>query len=103
MEDLQHVIRTRVEKWKTQLLDMGMRNRLLNYRETKRSSLKIDIPEFEALYQRLLNLDSEEYFTFRCPKDIREVDLFGVCQEFCVNFFRNLYHTSTLIRSYDHL
>ena len=27
----------------------------------------------------------------------------GVCQEFCVNFFRNLYHTSTLIRSYDHL
>lgn len=26
-----------------------------------------------------------------------------VCQEFCVNFFRNLYHTSTLIRSYDHL
>ena len=54
MEDLQHVIRTRVEKWKTQLLDMGMRNRLLNYRETKRSSLKIDIPEFEALYQRLL-------------------------------------------------
>ena len=60
MEDLQHVIRTRVEKWKTQLLDMGMRNRLLNYRETKRSSLKIDIPEFEALYQRLLNLDSGE-------------------------------------------
>ena len=27
----------------------------------------------------------------------------GVCQEFCVNFFRNLYHTSTLIYSYDHL
>lgn len=30
-------------------------------------------------------------------------NLSRVCQEFCVNFFRNLYHTSTLIRSYDHL
>ena len=30
MEDLQCVIRTRVEKWKTKLLDSGMRNRLLN-------------------------------------------------------------------------
>lgn len=34
--------------------------------------------------------------------NICDTDLW-VCQEFCVNFFRNLYHTSTLIRSYDHL
>ncbi|WP_196599317.1 DUF4011 domain-containing protein [Pectinatus frisingensis] len=75
MEDLQYVIRTRIEKWKTKLLDMGMRNRLLNYRETKRSSLKIDVPEFDALYQKLLNMDNDECFTFRCIKNIQEADL----------------------------
>ena len=76
LENLQQIIKNRVEKWKTQLLDMGMRNRLLNYRETKRSSLKINVPQFDAMYQKLLNFDSDECFTFRCPKDIREVDLF---------------------------
>ena len=34
-------IEQKIEKWKNKLLDLGKKNRLLNYRETKRSSLQI--------------------------------------------------------------
>lgn len=74
MENLQHIMYTKIEKWKTKLLDMGMRNRLLNYHETKRSSLKIDTPKFNTLYEKLVNLDNNKYFTFRCLKNIQEID-----------------------------
>ena len=41
---------TKIEVWKTKLLDLGKRNRLLNYRETKRSSLSIQFPLCSDLY-----------------------------------------------------
>ncbi len=34
----------KVEIWKNKLLDLGKRNRLINYRETKRSTLSIKTP-----------------------------------------------------------
>lgn len=74
MDDLQSKIKSRVEKWKTRLLDMGMRNRLLNYRETKRSNLNIVDPDFDVLYKKLLNMEHGKCFTFACPQDIREID-----------------------------
>lgn len=40
----------KIETWKNKLLDLGKRNRLLNYRETKRSSLKIHNPQCFELY-----------------------------------------------------
>lgn len=43
-------INTKIEVWKNKLLDLGKRNRLLNYRETKRSSLKILSPLCLDLY-----------------------------------------------------
>ena len=42
-------IDVKYELWKNKLLDLGKRNRLLNYRETARSSLKIEYPECDAL------------------------------------------------------
>lgn len=44
----------RIENWKKKLLDLGKRNRLINYRETKRSNLKITLPEIDELYRRLV-------------------------------------------------
>lgn len=38
------------EAWKNKLLDMGKRNRLLNYRETARSTVAISYPECSELY-----------------------------------------------------
>jgi hypothetical protein len=41
----------KIEKWKNKLLDFSKRNRLLNYHETKRSSLKIFSPGCFSLYE----------------------------------------------------
>lgn len=35
----------KLDTWKNSLLDMGKRNRLLNYRDTKKSSLRIVKPD----------------------------------------------------------
>src|SRR5574344_621340 len=40
----------RVDVWKKLLLDFGKRNRLINFKETKRSNIKIVAPSFEELY-----------------------------------------------------
>ncbi|MEI6580309.1 MAG: DUF4011 domain-containing protein, partial [Eubacteriales bacterium] len=44
-------VNIKIEVWKNKLLDLGKRNRLLNYRETKRSSLQILTPVCFELYQ----------------------------------------------------
>ena len=41
----------KLEAWKNKLLDLGKRNRLINYKETKRSSLKIIKPDILNLWQ----------------------------------------------------
>ena len=43
-------IEQKIEKWKNKLLDLGKRNRLLNYRETKRSNLQILSPDCISLW-----------------------------------------------------
>lgn len=40
----------RLEAWKNKLLDLGKRNRLLNYRESKRSTLRIQKPSIFELW-----------------------------------------------------
>lgn len=40
----------KIENWKNKLLDLGKKNRLLNYRDTKRSSLTIINPECFELF-----------------------------------------------------
>ena len=44
-------IEQKIEKWKNKLLDLGKRNRLLNYKETKRSSLQILKPDCVSLWK----------------------------------------------------
>lgn len=44
----------RIDKWKKRLLDLGKRNRLINYRETKRSNINITLPNSVELYRRLI-------------------------------------------------
>ena len=41
----------KIESWKSKLLDLSKKNRLLNYKETKRSSLKILNPECFELFE----------------------------------------------------
>ncbi|MFG0259729.1 MAG: DUF4011 domain-containing protein, partial [Phycisphaerales bacterium JB041] len=44
--------RDRVDRWKRKLLDLSLRNRLLNYRETKRA-VELDVPDIAVLEGRL--------------------------------------------------
>jgi very-short-patch-repair endonuclease len=44
-------IESKITVWKNKLLDLGKRNRLLNYKETKRSSLQILAPDCISLWK----------------------------------------------------
>lgn len=62
----------KLEYWEHQLLDLGKRNKMINYRETKRTTIKLVEPSFDELFNRLaLN---EETLTFQRAVD-RETDI----------------------------
>lgn len=62
----------KLEYWEHQLLDLGKRNKMINYRETKRTTIKLEEPSFGELFNRLaLN---EETLTFQRSVD-RETDI----------------------------
>lgn len=58
------ILERRIEGWKKSLLDMGKRNRLLNYRDTKRSNIRIIAPNLEKLYKQLVLEEKELSFPF---------------------------------------
>jgi very-short-patch-repair endonuclease len=49
----------KIENWKNQLLDLSKRNRMINYRQTKRTTLKILEPDLTVLFNRLA-INNEE-------------------------------------------
>jgi len=46
-------VAAKLDEWKRQLLDLSKRNRLLHFRETKRQTLRVELPSAEALFQRI--------------------------------------------------
>ena len=66
------LLNKKIEYWEHQLLDLGKRNKMINYRETKRSTLKLIEPSFEELFQRIAI--NEETLTFQRAVD-RENDI----------------------------
>lgn len=61
------VLKRKVDNWKKQLLDLSKRNKMINYHETKRATLKILEPDFTELFNRLAV--TEEELTFQRPID----------------------------------
>ena len=57
----------KIAYWENQLLDLGKRNRMVSYRETKRLTLKIITPAFDEIYQRIAI--NEEELSFQRPVD----------------------------------
>ena len=55
----------KIERWKRELLDTGKRNKMINYRETKRATLRILEPEASELFNRLAF--SDRPLTFQKP------------------------------------
>ena len=49
----------KIEYWKSQLLDTGKRNKMINYRETTRATLKIVEPGLDKLYENYVQNENE--------------------------------------------
>ena len=54
----------KIEYWKKRLLDLGKRNRLINFKETKRSNIAITSPSHDVLYKKLVQDENELSFPF---------------------------------------
>ncbi|MCD8079586.1 MAG: DUF4011 domain-containing protein [Bacteroides sp.] len=57
-------ITLKIEAWKKLLLDMGKRNRLLNFKETKRSHVSLTTPTLNTLYNALVNEEKTPSFPY---------------------------------------
>lgn len=57
----------KVSKWKQKLLDLSKRNRLLSFKETKRSTVNITKPGIEALFDEVANANKPIEFVLRNP------------------------------------
>ena len=57
-------IDTKYEVWKNKLLDLGKRNRLLNYKDTARSNVKIESPGCSALWDMFVKDEMPIIFPF---------------------------------------
>lgn len=57
-------IESNIEIWKKKLLDLGKKNRLLNYRDTKRSNISITSPDIDTLYNKLVIKEQRLLFPY---------------------------------------
>ena len=58
-----HVQEVKFNNWRHGLLDIGRRNRMINFRKTKRTTLRLVTPSFADLYKRIAV--AEETITFK--------------------------------------
>ncbi|MCD8020867.1 MAG: DUF4011 domain-containing protein [Clostridiales bacterium] len=67
----QDIKERKFEAWKHGLLDVSKRNKMINYRKTKRATLKILSPDFCALFDRLVLHEESISFKMRvdCSQD----------------------------------
>ena len=61
-------LHNRIETWKKLLLDFGKRNRLINFRESKRSNVQILTPSFDVLFEKIAV--REDSMTFPYSKKV---------------------------------
>src|SRR5574344_1109868 len=65
----------KLDNWKKRLLDLGKRNRLINYRETKRSNLNITVPNYVDLFEKIVVDEQVLIFPYPVDKRFDEEDL----------------------------
>lgn len=65
----EELLNRKLEYWENQLLDLGKRNKMISFRETKRATLKILEPDFATLYERLIVQEEELMFQKTIDKD----------------------------------
>ena len=56
------ILDRKIDYWEHQLLDLGKRNKMINYRETKRATLKITEPSLSVSFTISVSSLHNEYF-----------------------------------------
>ena len=54
----------RIETWKKLLLDFGKRNRLINFKEGKRSNVRITAPSYAKLFDLIAVREKDIHFPY---------------------------------------
>ena len=67
-------IDVKYDVWKNKLLDLGKRNRLLNYKDTARSNVKIEYPECGTLYNMIVKEENALVFPFEYDEENSEIE-----------------------------
>jgi hypothetical protein len=57
-------LNVKIEAWQKKLLDIGKRNRLINYRDTVRSNIRLISPSLESLYKDIVVHERTLKFSF---------------------------------------
>ena len=77
----------KLERWKRELLDTGKRNKMINYKETKRTTLRILEPDASTLFNKLAF--SERPMTFQKPiskdTDLRTYSMIALMETLSYN------------------
>ncbi len=63
------ILDKKIKIWEDQLLDLGKRNKMISFRESKRATLKILKPGFEELYQQIVVDEKELTFQKAIDRD----------------------------------
>lgn len=64
-----NLITRKIDYWMHRLLDLGKRNKMINYRETKRTTMKLTTPCFSELYNRIVKDEEELTFKYALDRD----------------------------------
>ena len=67
-------IDVKYDVWKNKLLDLGKRNRLLNYKDTARSNVKNENPESGTLYNMIVKEENALVFPFEYDEENSEIE-----------------------------
>ena len=63
------ILDKKIHYWEDQLLDLGKRNKMISFRESKRATLKILKPGFDELYQSIVTEEQELTFQKSIDRD----------------------------------
>jgi len=58
---LAEAVERKVQQWKERLIDLSLRNRLVNFKQTRSSTLKILEPGISAIFNQLVKEEGEYY------------------------------------------
>lgn len=83
---------TEIDIWKKKLLDLGKRNNLINYKDSKTSTLEILLPSYDISFNKIISNSQVQIFDDKFDynfNDIYDEEINGFSKEQYYNKFKN--------------